>query len=310
MPTAAAVGFLLKANAIDMLWRIKLDMDKNVTSPSKPIGAPVPQRIKLAVGALEVLAVVALAYFVVQLFYSIATPLNPPTPEVYAVSKIGSNSEPQIDFTTVSAFDPFFRQTSSETVTATAAPESNLRITIAGIRAIKGDDSSGFGTAIVNTDGDGQKLVKIGDEVAPGAELAAVYSDRIEIRRRGLRETIYMRKPVSGAATQNSHDGAETQAVKITGGEGDWVQRLLSDIPFEPVRSDGRLIGFRIGDTDQTSFLNSVGLEQGDVVLAVAGSPLTSFERLTELSEELDTSRTIVLDIDRRGEQISVTVGG
>lgn len=310
MPTAAAVGFLLKTNAIDMLGRIRTDMDTIVTPQPKPSGAPVSQRIKLAVGGFEVFAVVLLAYFVVELFYIVTTPINVPSADVYANGFAESANSAPADFTMVSAFDPFFRQTQNAPYEIAAAPESNLKITIAGLRAAEGDEASGAGTAIVKAQGDGQKLVKVGEEIATGAKLVAVYSDRIEINRRGARETIYMRQPSQRNERPIVIDASAVQADAASGANADWVERLLSDVPFEPVRTDGRLAGFRVGESNQNELLATLGLEEGDVILAVAGSPLTSFERLTELSEELDTSRPVVLDINRRGEQIAVTIGG
>lgn len=283
-------------------------MDDRVTTQPTQHGAMAPRQHRRVIAAMEIAVVILAAYLLVKLFYTIITPVTLPSPQAFGAQADSDQAKPAGSLETVVSFDPFFRKSATVTERETSAPESKLKIIVAGTRA--NSERSGEGTAIINAQDGEQKFIKIGDEVSRGIRLVAVYGDRIEISRSGLRETIYMKKPAQQSGQGRSVVRQAEQSRAGNASSNNWVQQLLTKIPFEPARNDGRLVGFRIGESSERDILQNLGLEVGDVVRSVAGSPLTSFERLSELEDEIGLSETVVMEVERRGEILSVTVGG
>lgn len=265
-----------------------------------------PRALRVGVACVEAGLVALIAYLLVQLTF-----------DMMAVDPAGKPStvtiEPQavseLDTDRLTSFDPFYRQLESDVQNTPVVTirESSLRIEVFGLRAA--DD--GTGSAIIKTQDGGQKLIRIGDAVASGVTLTAVYPDRLEVNRAGIREAIYLRPQ------RERQQGASSRAAP-----GIPVSSRVSDLPqysaggpgfdltalsLSEVRRERRIVGFRLPDP-LPLLLTGAGLEAGDVLTSVNGVPLVSFERLQEVSEELSGSPSVLLEVERRGERLSLTI--
>ena len=261
----------------------------------------VSQRWRLAVTLVEILLLIVFAYLLVTIVYQIITP----RPDVYAALQSQANVSQQrtdrVDYKTIVSFDPFYRETGSAPQTQ-AAPESNLRLVITGLRT----DGTGGGAAIIDAQDGGQKLVTIGGEISPGISLSEVYADRVVINRRGARETVYMVKPKAPTQASSAVPVLSRQPIGNTLPED--FGGILAGLRLEPVRRNGRIGGFRVQDETSPTVLQAVGIEVGDIIIAVNGSRLSSFERLQELGEELRGAARIKVEIERRGQPLALTL--
>lgn len=258
---------------------------------------------------VELLLIIILAYLVVNTFYAYITPRPDFTAAAQADASVKTASARQVSYDTIVGFDPFYRETQTATPLSRAVPESSLDIVIAGLRA----NADGKGAAILDIQGNGQKLVSLGDEISPGIKLSQIFVDRIEINRRGVRETVYMTKPsgvVSSPQNNINTSKAALKGISTEPARSNDLSAVLTRIQLEPVRdgSSRRFKGFRVTEGTPQPLLLAAGLEVGDVILAVNGSPLTSFERMQELGEELQFETSITIDIERRGQQIALTL--
>lgn len=301
------------------------------SGPDSP-GAPKP--VKWLIMVIEVGLVILVAYQLAQLTFALledGTVQPAKSPPVALVGSIDA------DVSRLTSFDPFYRQvTSAEMPQQTeAVPESNLKIEVFGLRA----GADGRGSAIVKMQGDdGQKLVQVGDQMSSGVTLVGVYADRLEVRRRGNREAIYLRpqaernmrsaaptRPgsvVSQRARQAARQTAsqtmrgDRQVAPSRGGDNGTpsgppayspgaarISSAIKGLALAPVRRNSRIVGFRIPDT-VPPMVAGLGLEGGDILLKANGSSLASFERIEELGEELAGAARLELEIERRGQTI------
>ncbi len=162
--------------------------------------------------------------------------------------------------------------------------------------------------AIVAQKGKAGLLYKVGEKLPGNAELVEVASDRVLLRRAGVRETLLFPKsksqfqieaidaepgnrnlePADNGIVYGSGEGdngsdlatsvdessdAQDQALDIE----DYKDRLtedaegtLDDLGIET--ADGG--GYRIGNLAQSTLLRSTGLQSGDVILSVNGRPI------------------------------------
>jgi type II secretion system protein C len=261
-----------------------------------------PRSVRFGVLLCEVAATLALAYAAVKLTHDLMEPEAKLAP-VTQVSVVGTRES--ADLSVLTSFDPFFRAVSGPTTaTDSAAPESSLKLELYGMRG----DGDGKGTAIISNSGEaGQKLVRVGEDISAGVTLAGVYADRIEISRAGVREAIYL-KP-KGSRTATTLTAAPQPAPRqVAASSGADLLNSLTKLKLDPVRRDGRLIGFRAGEGADTAMLNTFGLERGDILTGVNGSPLTSFERLKELPDEFASASSLTLEIERNGAPVTHSI--
>ncbi|WP_417450055.1 type II secretion system protein N [Kordiimonas sp.] len=252
---------------------------------------PVPARV--VVFMCEVTATLALAYIAVQFTHTLMTPERTPSATAPQAMRTVSGTG-AADYSALLNFDPFFRAVNEPAASQNdVAPESSLKLALFGLRA----GADGNGTAIVTASGEAQKLVRIGDEITSGVSLSAVYADRIEVSRRGMRETIYLKpKGARMAAPKAANRGA--------GIGGQDLLSSLGKLDLTPVMRGGRLVGFRTGEGADNGLLARFGLQPNDILIAVNDSPLTSFERLKELPDEFATAKSLTLEIERNGAPV------
>lgn len=272
-------------------------------TPGRTVVPSAPRVVSVAVSVVEVALVIWVAYLAAQLFFKL-TAADPQTGG--AMPTAATVGVEEFDAGRLTSFDPFYREIggAADAPQQTAVRESSLRLELFGLRA-SGD---GTGTAIIKTPDGDQKLVKIGDRIAAGVTLSAVYPDRLEVNRAGIREAIYLRPQRERQASNSLQQ--RTQAVRQAE-EDIPLQVDLTAFELSPVRRERRIVGFQIPDPLPLPLLGS-GLEAGDILMQANGEPIRSFERLEELSEELAGSRQLTLEIERRGERrnLILSVGG
>lgn len=273
--------------------------------------------MKWVLMSVEVALVLLFAYVAAGLAHQVLAGSRP-LPSIAV--KASSAPEGSKTATAYLRFDPFFRAVASaETreVQDTVLPESNLQMEVFGLRAQR----NGQGAAIVKLQNGEQKLVEVGQDMAPGVRLTGVYTDRLELNRGGRREAVYLvpeeqrsallrttvdnrklagtRTPSGPVISQNSQQASKSTAQKV-------IQEI-KNLGLKPVRRNRRIIGFRLPE-DLPQVAQLLGFEAADILLSVNGEPVNSFERFAELEEELANARQLIVEIERRGEVRRVPV--
>ena len=188
--------------------------------------------------------------------------------------------------------------------TLEAAPESRLNISLRGVRVGASEQD---GSAIIDAENGRQQIVRVGEEIAPGITVEAIHPDRIEINRRGARESLYLRDrerrqarqaasgtPVTPAATQTPSSSPRTPE----------LDQLIEELDLGPHLRDGQLIGFDIGSDANRDWLARFGLEPGDVILALNDTPVSAPDAL---ARALSASGDVRLSLERDGRRLTLT---
>ena len=203
------------------------------------------------------------------------------------------------------------------------APDTNLSLTLLGILANGGDPKTS--RALISAQGGEEKPYAIGDDVARGVTLQAIFPDRVILARGGRLETLRLDKdragglPGFGSPVQNQpqneddDSNAEPEEQSSNGARSlaQIRQKLLADpskaadyIRVQPVPSTagGGLGGYRIYPGRDRSIFTAAGLKPGDVVTAVNGVQLNDPGRSLQLLSDLSQSSQVVVTVDRGGQ--------
>lgn len=194
------------------------------------------------------------------------------------------------------------------------------------------------GLAVIADAGGGERAWRVGDEVAPGTRLAAVYPDRAVFLRDGLEEVLNLPRErglapadivrptpatVAGRAAAgptpalpNAVPAARPSAGATPSGLQQTVaalrerpDELLRRVPVEPVLEGGKLAGVRLAAGADAALLGQVGLRPGDVVTRVNGQPVDSLARGREILASLGGAGTVRVTVLRDGQPAELTVG-
>lgn len=194
------------------------------------------------------------------------------------------------------------------------APDTRLNLTLLGILAGRGPRDS---RALIS-DGTEEKPYAIGDDVARGATLEAIYPDRVILMRAGKAETLRLNKdepslggdvgqPVVAAAPPVPAEGSATLATAR--------DQVLQDpskasefIRVQPATQNGQMKGYRVYPGRDRQLFNSVGLRPGDVVTAVNGIELDNAQKALQMLNDLSRSNSFVLTVERGGQVQTVNV--
>lgn len=196
------------------------------------------------------------------------------------------------------------------------APPTTLKLTLFGV-FVTPDPKQG--EAIIGKAGKGQQYYRTGDTVSDGRILAEVYNDHVILDRNGSFETLRFPKEFARAPvrqpSKNTLDWASKNDTKPSNlGEfkdlfSDSPEKLLDHLRFLPVKTAGQLKGFRILPQRDRTLYRQLGLQPADIVTSVNGLPLTDESQALELIENLQESDQLVLQVERRGETRTMTLG-
>jgi len=194
------------------------------------------------------------------------------------------------------------------------------------------------GLAVIADAGNGERSWRVGEDVAAGVRLVAVYADRVVVARAGgaeetlklLRDTnlapadIVRPTPASatGGATSAARGAATatpaTASVSVKA-PPTWQQtvdrlrqnpaELMKRVQVVPVLDGGKLSGVRLSTGADVALLNQIGLQPGDIVTSVNGTPIDSIERGQQIMSSLGNASSVRVTVLREGKPTEVTVG-
>ena len=188
------------------------------------------------------------------------------------------------------------------------APVSSMPLVLTGI--IAGDDAQN-GLAILGPNAQSAKVHAVGDMVVSGVKLHSVYSDRVIIDRNGQLESLVLPRQVSATAAAPSASALRTQSPVI-----DRMRRAITEQPGliadlvrpQAVMDGDKVKGFRVYPGRNRLAFMRLGLQPGDMVVAINGTPLDDQDRGQAIMNTLSTSPEARVTVIRNNQQQDLTL--
>jgi general secretion pathway protein C len=194
------------------------------------------------------------------------------------------------------------------------APVTSLNLVLLGVVAAGGES-----LALISVDGRDQQPFAIGEEIAHGAVLDAVYPDRAIILRRGTRESLVLQENMPSLPLSSVMPTSTATSAAISSGDikkiNDSLYRidrnmLKSQIGSPALLSQALIVphskgGFEMRNVTRGSLYEQAGLRSGDVIRKVNGQAINTLDDAMRVYREmggLDRLIAVNIDIDRGGQ--------
>ena len=238
--------------------------------------------------AVSALLILALSWQAARLTWALipGAPADAPLPVVSPrAPELSGPTTQSIDITRIMDSD-LFGAVSSESVAPVAvsvleAPETTLNLQL---KATVSDTLENRRGAAIIASGQVEKTYTVSDviEGAGGAQLHAIYSDRVILNRAGRLETLSL-----PAEYTSANAGAVYAAPPIPLPGNTTLRSVISDNASrinEIVRvaahiEQGRMIGFRLNPGEQPEQFAALGFQPGDVVTEINGTAMSDPSR-------------------------------
>jgi len=184
------------------------------------------------------------------------------------------------------------------------APKTRLQLQLKGVFISERDNES---SAIVSEKGKTGEYFKVGDKLPGNAELVAVYSDRVLLKRNGRLETLSFD---DGSTSKNSiakvKSSSKSRQVNspeqfVSAAEKRIAENpttALASVGLKPV-SEGKADGYVYDG--KNPMLARMNLKPGDVVRSVNGFPLGDINKDKELLKQLYEQGSLEVEVERNG---------
>jgi len=190
-------------------------------------------------------------------------------------------------------------------------PISSLNLVLTGVIA-----SASGGYALISVNGQPQEPFAVGQTVTAGAELQAVYPDRVVIRRNGVLESLLLEGAEKNSAEQWTQPAAtyrppstpgnivqETGANRYTVGREQLAAQMRTpDFLRQATMIPSKSGGFQVQQIQAGGLYEKLGLRAGDVIKVVNGQPINSAEDAMRLYQQMSNIDAVQLEITRDGK--------
>jgi general secretion pathway protein C len=188
------------------------------------------------------------------------------------------------------------------------APETQLPLVLSGVFAAEDPEK---GWALIGDSAQQSKVFSVGDSVRSGARLHSVYPDRVILDRNGTLETLALPKRNTGTlSVSRPPPPPETNRL------ADNLRQLAQTNPTvfaeivrpQPVFANGVQRGYRVYPGRNRQQFAKLGLQPGDLVLAINGTPLDDPQRGMEIFNTIGSSDRVQVTVERNGESQDLTL--
>ena len=194
------------------------------------------------------------------------------------------------------------------------APVTSANLTLAGTLAGREPEQ---GWAIIGASGQASRVYATGASLPGGTRLFAVYPDRVILDRNGARESLMLPRLAVGAGGGAAPRAAGLPPVASPNASiADSVRQLLVQNPSagaellrpQPVFAGGSLRGYRVYPGRNRAQFSGLGLQPGDLVMAVNGAALDDPNRGLEILRGIGQGSAVTLTVERGGQQQQITI--
>ena len=202
----------------------------------------------------------------------------------------------------------------ADTGDPSAAPATSANLSLTGTLAGREAEQ---GWAIIGASGQPARVYATGTALPGGTKLLAVYPDRVILDRNGARESLMLPRLSGGTgAAMAPRVAGRGQAPSSDGSLADSVRQLLVQNPQaggdllrpQPVFAGGSLRGYRVYPGRNRAQFAGLGLQPGDLVMAVNGAALDDPNRGLEILRGVGQGSAVTLTVERAGQQQQISI--
>ncbi|MEG2314237.1 MAG: type II secretion system protein N [Brevundimonas sp.] len=240
-------------------------------------------------GLVLVLLVALVATFV-QLARALWVFVEPEPQNAAAIEPVA------LDMAVLNLVDPFF----AEGQAAVEATNDNGGFNLFGVSA----DGSGGGSAIIGLPDGTQVSVAAGEEVTSGAVLKTVNPDHVIVAMNGRFLRVgFPEMPVEQTqASQEETPAADAEQAPAQAALVD-PTKLVAEAGLRPKLEGLSIKGLQVSASENATQLTAAGLQDGDIILSVNGTALTSPQAMSTLRQRLSNAATAEISYERGGQR-------
>jgi len=187
--------------------------------------------------------------------------------------------------------------------------DTALALTLKGIMA------GSIGTlsiAIIADNRNDEKIYSIGDTVAAGTTLHAVYAEQIVLSRGGTLEALKLPKdfPITAAPTRRNRTAVQRSTTASPTSNSRSIQnvvarnvtKLADVIRPTPYFVGGQQQGYRVYPGRDRKKFAALGLRPGDLIKDIDGASLTDPQQAMQIFENLGSKDQVSVTVERNGQ--------
>lgn len=183
------------------------------------------------------------------------------------------------------------------------APPTSLGLVLVGVFAREEPEG---GRAIIGESAAAARLHAVGATLPGGARLLEVYGDRVILGVGGARETLFMpRTATPGLSTATAAVPPLAAPMPPAPGAMPDPNQLVR---WQAVLKDGLIAGVRVYPGERGELFERIGLQAGDLVVEVNGTPVASEADAAQFAQTLAASPSSTLRVERGGQLQEVRI--
>ena len=185
------------------------------------------------------------------------------------------------------------------------APPTSLGLVLVGVFAREEPEG---GRAIIGESAASARLHAVGATLPGGARLLEVYGDRVILGVGGARETLFMPRTATPGLSSGTAavpplaaadpGPAQPMPPSTTGAMPDPNQLVR----WQAILKDGRIAGVRVYPGERAELFRRAGLQAGDLVVEINGTPVASETGAAQFAQTLAASPSSTLRVERGGQ--------
>ena len=280
------------------------------------------------IGMLEFILVISLAISFAELVWDLVpAPENIHSTQTGGDDMVGYTVKQEVGYEMAAEISPALREMFGKATTLSLGSadidgpvqETRLNLTLKGILA---HSISGNRLALIARGDQKEEVYRVGDKIE-GAEIIAIESRRVLMRRNGMTEALILvvqkLQTVTNRSARTGTDAVYTnnriQKIsdyeRVVSNETFTQQlknlpRLLQQAKTVPHIEDGQQAGFRVVAIQSGSVFRDLGIEQEDIIRSVNGTPVRTVEEALNAYRNLRTAKAFQLDLLRGGREVTI----
>lgn len=231
-----------------------------------------------------------------------------PLPAMPARAEV--RTQPRVDTSRLASLDLFGKAQAAAAGQAANAPDTTLQLKLNGV-FVSGDADRSSAIVSESSQPNG-KLYRVNDSLPGGATLAAVYPDRILLKRgEGSTEVLRFEKTslLGGEPKPPAPPTAMPEGSNNVRGFLDHAAVALEQQPEAFLNEMGLIRsgrGYEIGPNAPEKITKSVGLRPGDRIVSVNGQPLGNLPNDRALLQQVKERGSARIEIQRGSQTLTI----